>query len=106
MGRSYEQTEFTERLLNSKSRIRHRSNLHMWKPRNQTPLRTIDLFAGCGGLTLGLHEAGHQVLFAIEKDPMAFETFEANFLAASAAYRIADDWPEWLERKNHDIQQL
>lgn len=70
------------------------------------PLRTVDLFAGCGGLTLGLHQAGHHLLFAIEKDPMAFETFEANFLAGDAKYPIGDFWPTWLERRAHDIQEL
>ena len=70
------------------------------------PLRTIDLFAGCGGLTLGLHQAGHKLMFAIEKDPMAFETFEANFLNAGAAYPAGKAWPSWLERRNHDIQVL
>ena len=70
------------------------------------PLRTIDLFAGCGGLTLGLHQAGHKLVFAIEKDPMAFETFEANFLNGGAAYPAGAAWPSWLERRNHDIQVL
>lgn len=27
----------------------------------------IDIFAGCGGLSLGLHNAGWQGLFAVEK---------------------------------------
>lgn len=35
---------------------------------------SIDLFAGCGGLSLGLHRAGWNGVFAIERDPMAFET--------------------------------
>ncbi len=70
------------------------------------PLRTIDLFAGCGGLTLGLHQAGHQLLFAIEKDPMAFETFETNFLTTNATYPADKLWPVWLERRGHDIQVL
>lgn len=70
------------------------------------PLRTVDLFAGCGGLTLGLHQAGHRVVLAIEKDPMAFETFEANFLSPKAAYPTGNSWPKWLERSNHDIEAL
>jgi DNA (cytosine-5)-methyltransferase 1 len=70
------------------------------------PLRTVDLFAGCGGLTLGLHQAGHHLQFAIEKDPMAFETFEANLLADNARYPIGDSWPTWLARSAHDIQEL
>lgn len=70
------------------------------------PLRTIDLFSGCGGLTLGLHQAGHKLMFAVEKDPMAFETFEENFLKSGAAYPVENSWPSWLNRSNHDIQQL
>ena len=70
------------------------------------PLRTVDLFAGCGGLTLGLHQAGHNVVFAIEKDPMAFETFKANLLDADSSYPVGNSWPTWLERKDHDIQVL
>jgi len=41
----------------------------------------VDLFSGCGGLSLGLSMAGLQGVFAVEKDPMAFDTFSGNFLA-------------------------
>ena len=40
----------------------------------------IDLFAGCGGLSLGLHQAGWQGLFAVEKSPDAFKTLEYNLI--------------------------
>jgi DNA (cytosine-5)-methyltransferase 1 len=66
----------------------------------------VDLFAGCGGLSLGLHEAGWRTLCAIEKDPMAFETLEANFMRQGAPYAAFSDWPEWLPRTAHDLTVL
>lgn len=39
---------------------------------------SIDLFAGCGGFTVGLHQAGFQTLLAVEWDASCCETFEAN----------------------------
>jgi excisionase family DNA binding protein len=37
-------------------------------PNNDQTLRFIDLFAGCGGLSLGLHDAGLTGVFAAEND--------------------------------------
>lgn len=39
----------------------------------------IELFAGCGGLSLGLEKAGFELTLANELSPMAAETFAYNF---------------------------
>lgn len=64
----------------------------------------IDLFAGCGGLSLGLAESGWRGRFAIERDPMAFETLSANFLGPRSDIRF--DWPAWLKPRPWAIDEL
>ena len=43
-------------------------------------LKHIELFAGCGGMSLGLDAAGFELYFANELSPMAGETFAYNIL--------------------------
>ncbi|MFW9686746.1 DNA cytosine methyltransferase [Vibrio parahaemolyticus] len=63
----------------------------------------IDLFSGCGGLSLGLGNAGWRGLFAVEKDPMAFSTFKHNLIDGKDAHF---SWPEWLPKQATTIQEL
>jgi DNA (cytosine-5)-methyltransferase 1 len=44
-------------------------------------IRTLDLFAGAGGLSLGFEQAGHgfKPVFAVEIDPAAARTYKRNF---------------------------
>jgi DNA (cytosine-5)-methyltransferase 1 len=62
----------------------------------------IDLFSGCGGLSLGLHNAGWKGAFAIEKSEDAFKTLEHNLIKKKKHF----DWPNWLEQKHHDINEI
>src|SRR3954465_6731133 len=39
----------------------------------------VDLFAGAGGLSLGLEQAGFDVVAAVEYDPVHAATHEYNF---------------------------
>lgn len=63
----------------------------------------IDLFSGCGGLSLGLMRAGWKGLFAIEKTETAFATLKANLVDGS---RYQYDWPNWLPKSNMEVGEL
>lgn len=63
----------------------------------------IDLFAGCGGLSLGLTKAGWSGRFAIERHPDAFATLHDNLLKGP---KKGFTWPRWLEKKAWSIQDL
>jgi DNA (cytosine-5)-methyltransferase 1 len=41
-------------------------------------MKAIDLFCGCGGLTLGLKNAGYDVVGAIDNEPVAIKTYNKN----------------------------
>lgn len=62
----------------------------------------IDLFAGAGGLSLGLYQAGWKGLFAIEKNAFAFETLKYNLIDNKKHF----NWPEWLPQTEHDINEV
>lgn len=64
----------------------------------------VDAFAGCGGLSLGLMQAGLQGSFAIEHDKFAFETLSTNLLRKGARFQF--DWPEWLPKQPISIDHL
>ncbi len=67
----------------------------------KTP-KYIDLFAGCGGLSLGLHNAGWKGLFAIEKSKDAFETLKYNLITNKEHF----NWPKWLPQDALEINNV
>ncbi|MCK5044395.1 DNA cytosine methyltransferase [Candidatus Parcubacteria bacterium] len=62
----------------------------------------IDLFAGCGGLSLGLYKSGWQGLFAIEKSSDAFKTLKHNLIDKKQHF----SWPKWLPRQALEINDI
>ncbi|MFA5343103.1 MAG: DNA cytosine methyltransferase [Kiritimatiellia bacterium] len=69
-----------------------------------TKLKYIDVFAGCGGQSVGFFNSGHwQGLFAVEVDSDAFSTLKYNLLDNRAHFAT---WPQWLPRTSHDINAV
>jgi DNA (cytosine-5)-methyltransferase 1 len=73
----------------------------------------IELFAGCGGLSLGLESVGFELLMANELSPMASETFAYNFFSQDlssedldqASYNPALPGAKWL-RSNYSRSDM
>ena len=62
----------------------------------------IDIFAGCGGLSTGLTNAGWTGLFAVEKNADAFSTLKHNLIDKNNHFF----WPSWLSVKEWNINTL
>src|SRR5829696_5841557 len=60
-----------------------------WATQQAKPL-AVDLFAGGGGLSLGLESAGFRVAFAADHDTWSAQTHAANFQGLSAQLDLAD----------------
>ena len=53
--------------------------------------RVLDLFAGCGGLSLGFQAAGFEIAAAVENDPDAARSHGTNFHDGAAEHSKARD---------------
>ena len=53
--------------------------------------RVLDLFAGCGGLSLGFEAAGFDVAGAVENDPLAAQSHGLNFHLGEPRHALARD---------------
>ncbi|MBT2554468.1 DNA cytosine methyltransferase [Arthrobacter sp. ISL-5] len=58
-------------------------------------MKFVDLFSGCGGLSLGMERAGGELVAAVEKSDMAARTFFHNYVADAADMRV---WQQYLQR--------
>jgi DNA (cytosine-5)-methyltransferase 1 len=65
--------------------------------------RFIDVFSGCGGLSLGLEAAGWKGIFAIEKHADAFATLKHNLIDRDGS---GFEWPDWLPKAAAAIEDL
>lgn len=55
-------------------------------------MKYVDLFAGCGGLSLGVERAGGELVVAVEKSDMAARTFYHNLVADASDARKWNDY--------------
>ena len=70
---------------------------HLTAVNNDGTLSYIDLFAGCGGLSLGLEKAGFRLVLAVEKSPMAAQTFYHNFIKRLPEGKAGDrEWADYV----------
>lgn len=58
------------------------------------PPRVLDLFSGCGGLSLGFKRAGYEIAGAVEFDIHAAKSHGMNFHPADARHSVARDITE------------
>jgi DNA (cytosine-5)-methyltransferase 1 len=69
------------------------------KKNQNTKPTFIDVFAGCGGLSLGLMKSGWNGLFAVEHDANAFKTLQHNLIDKKGSHQFS--WPDWLPQTPH-----
>lgn len=69
-------------------------------------MRHIELFAGCGGLSLGFESEGFELQMANELSPMAAETFAYNHLGEDVASGLGKDSRTYWLRSNYQRCQI
>jgi len=62
---------------------------------NRQDMKYVDLFAGCGGLSLGIEKAGGELVAAVEKSDMAARTFYHNAVGDMSDLR---EWQAYVRR--------
>ena len=65
-------------------------------------IRVLDLFAGCGGFSLGFHLAGYDIAAHVENNPACLNTLKLNFPRARVFHQDLLQYPDFLMKiKNY-----
>lgn len=73
--------------------------------REGAPPRVLDLFAGAGGLSLGFHSAGFEIVAAVELDRHAAKTHSLNFFDDGPEQEIHGQSRDILDIEPEDLLQ-
>jgi DNA (cytosine-5)-methyltransferase 1 len=65
----------------------------------------IDLFCGCGGLTVGLKQAGFRVISALDSSVLAIETFRMNHVRTKLWTKRIQDLDAKVLMKHHALRK-
>lgn len=81
--------------------VRHVRQIRRERP--EVPIGA-DLFAGAGGLSLGLHQAGIDIVFSADHDTESVETHRHHFGGLSVNWDLSD--PETIERTGQLLKSI
>lgn len=80
--------------------FQHRGNtinlLDPWNAKKSNGLSALDLYCGCGGLSLGFEKAGFEILAGIDNDNDSLETYLKNGISPLALNLDLSD-PAWMD---------
>ena len=67
-------------------------------------IKTVSLFAGCGGLDLGFEKEGFDIIWANDNNKTIKETYEKNHSNTEIVIKsIVDIKPEDIEKRSLEI---
>ena len=70
-------------------------------------IRTVDLFSGCGGMSLGFQNAGYKVLAAFDNWKPAVDVYKANFDHPIYDFDLgADESSEFIKELKPHYQEV
>lgn len=105
VAHNVQQTIFSRTVIGT-SKIDNLVRLTPLIPLPGNKLSTLDLFSGCGGLSMGLHASGlTNSRWAVEIDPYAAAAYRSNFPTASVYNEDVDVWfrdLQVIKKKNYN----
>ena len=91
------------RKIGSQKKVQQRNKrADLWGFWKEKKVKALDLFAGIGGMSLGLIQAGIDVTWAVENDQSASSTFQINHPKTFVFRESIRKWFEKLKQKTNN----